>query len=259
LLIYVRESNAKLATPTYSGALTLPYSQNCLRSKAFCGIKNVNITFNSLTGILNNASQHQLYEYSLETGLEMSFPQFQKYRGSVIALRFGSHIPLINPDLAPGCRGSYNFQVSVQAYNTNTSHEITAPNLYVLPYYEGTIIARPGVWIQQQGVISNQNVLESMNTPPVNAYYSDEITGSGPFSFLKSIISKIAPIAEKVYPIVKALAPALGPLIGLGLNEGDRSMTNIISQNEEVKQEIRNQYKKLGGSSNLVGRLAVRK
>jgi hypothetical protein len=36
-------------------------------------------------------------------------------------------------------------------------------------------------------------------------------------------------------------------------------MTNIISQNEEVKQEIRNQYKKLGGSSNLVGRLAVRK
>lgn len=257
VLIYVRESNQQLAVPTYSGALTLPYSQNCLRSKSFMGISSVNITFNSLTGILNNARQHQLYQFGVESGLEMSWPQFYRYRGSVLPLMFGRHIPLVNPDLAPGVRGNFNFQVQVTCYNTNGSVPIQQPNLYVLPYYSGTVIGKPGVFVQQQGVISHQNVLEAANTPPVNAYVSDEITGGGPFDFIKSAISRIAPIVEKVFPIAKAVAPYIGPLLGLGLNEGGRSVPNIIHQSPEVKEEIRRQHKKLGDSK-LVGRLVPR-
>ena len=113
------------------------------------------------------------------------------------------------------------------------------------------------VFVQQQGVISHQNVLEASSTPPVNAYVSDEITGGGPFSFIKGLISRIAPIVEKGLPIFKAIAPVLGPLVGLGLNEGSRSIPGVIHQSAEVREEIKRQYKKLG-PSNLVGRLQVR-
>jgi hypothetical protein len=99
--------------------------------------------------------------------------------------------------------------------------------------------------------------LEASSTPPVNAYVSDEITGGGPFSFIKSIVSRIAPIIEKGLPIVKALAPVLGPLVGLGLHEGGRSMPSIVHDSHEVKEELRRQYKKLG-PSRLVGRLVPR-
>jgi hypothetical protein len=134
VMIYVRESNAQLAV----GGL------GYTRSKAFAGIRSVSITFNSLSGILNNATHHQLYQYGVESGLEMSWPQFYKYRGAVLPLMFGRHIPLVNPDLAPGVRGNFNFQVTVNFYNTNTAQPIVAPNLYVLPYYEGTLIGKPG-------------------------------------------------------------------------------------------------------------------
>jgi hypothetical protein len=248
VMIYVRESNSQLS----SGGL------GYTRSKAFAGISSVSITFNSLTGILNNATHHQLYQFGLESGLEMSWPQFYKYRGAVLPLMFGRHIPLVNPDLAPGVRGNFNFQVKVSYYNTNTKRGLVAPQLYVLPYYEGTLIGKPGVFVQQQGVISHQNVLESMSTPPVNAYVNDEITGGSMFSFIRSAISKIAPIAEKIFPVVKALAPVLGPLVGLGLNDGSRSMPQIIHESEDVKDEVRRRYAKLG-KSNLVGRLVPNK
>jgi hypothetical protein len=133
VLIYLRENNQNL---TYAnGGYT--------KSDSFCGISRVSITFNSQTGILNNATQSQLYQFAVESGLEMSWPQFYQYRGSVLPLLFGRHIPLINPDLAPGVRGNYNFQVNVSYYNPNPSRA-SAPTLYVLPYYEGTLIGKPG-------------------------------------------------------------------------------------------------------------------
>lgn len=247
VLIYVREGNSQL---TYAnGGYT--------KSDAFAGISGVSITFNTLSGILNNATQHQLYQFGVESGLEMSWPQFYRYRGSVLPLLFGRHIPLINPDLAPGVRGNFNFQVQVRYYNTSTTHGLVAPTLYVLPYYEGTLVGRPGVYVQQQGVISHENVLEAASTPPVNAYVGDEITGGGPFSFIKSVISRIAPIIEKGLPIAKALAPVIGPLVGLGLNEGGRSIPRIVHDSEDVKEQMRRAGHKIG-SSRLVGRLVPR-
>ncbi len=246
VLIYLRENNSNL---TYANS-------GYTKSDSFCGISSVSLTFNSQTGILNNATQSQLYQFAVESGLEMSWPQFYRYRGATLPLLFGRHIPLINPDLAPGVRGNYNFQVTVRYYNPNPDRA-SAPTLYVLPYYEGTLIGKPGVFVQQQGVISHENVLEASSTPPVNAYVSDEITGGGPFSFIKSAISRIAPIIEKGLPIVKALAPVIGPLVGLGLNEGGRSMTSIVADSHEVKEEMKRQYRKIG-PSRLVGRLAPR-
>lgn len=243
VLIYLRENNSQL---TYANS-------GYTKSDSFMGISGVSVTFNSLTGILNNATQSQLYQFAVESGLEMSWPQFYRYRGATLPLLFGRHIPLVNPDMAPGVRGNYNFQVQVRYYTTNTSRAI-APTLYVLPYYEGTIVGKPGVYVQQQGVISHENVLEASSTPPVNAYVSDEISGGGPFSFIKGLISRIAPIIEKGLPIARALAPVIGPLVGLGLHEGGRSVPAIIHESKEVKDEIMKQYRKIG-PSRLVGRL----
>ncbi len=246
VLIYLRENNSQL---TYGNS-------GYTKSDSFLGIRSIGITFNTLSGILNTATQHQLYQFGVEAGLEMSWPQFYKYRGSVLPLLFGRHIPLLNPDLAPGVRGNYNFQVTVNYYSTNTSRAI-APTLYVLPYYEGTLVSKPGIMVQQQGVISHENVLEASGTPPVNAYVGDEITGGGPFSFMKSVISRIAPIIEKGIPIVKALAPVIGPLVGLGFNEGGASVPRIVSESDEIKEHMKKNGHKLG-TNRLVGRLIPR-
>lgn len=251
LLIYLREGNSQL---TYANS-------GYTKSDSFLGIRHVNLTFNTQSGILNNATQRQLYEFSVETGLEMSWPQFYQHRGSVLALQFGRHIPLINPDLAPGVRGNYNFQVTVDYYNPNPSRAVASPTLYILPYYEGTVVGKPGVFIQQMGVISHQNVLEADATPPVNAYVRDEITGGGPFSFVKGLISKIAPIVEKAVPyiekgveVAKALRPIVGPLAGMGFNEGASSI-HRAAYSPAVQREL----DRHGGRSALVGKLVPRR
>jgi hypothetical protein len=247
VLIYVREGNNYLS---YANA-------GYTKSDVFAGISGVSITFNSLAGILANANQQQLYQFGVESGLEMSWPQFYQNRGAVLPLLFGRHIPLVNPDLAPGVRGNYNFQVRVTYYNPNPSRAMLQPTLYVLPYYDGTLVGKPGVFVQQQGVLSHDNVIQSMNTPPVNAYVSDEITGGSPFSFIKSALSRIAPFVEKALPVAKALAPVVGPLLGLGMNEGGNTIPKIVQYSPETRDELKRQYHKLG-ASNLVGRLVPR-
>ncbi len=88
VLVYVRESNAQLSNAN------LGYT----KSDVFAGISSISITFNSRGGLLSAATQQQLYQYSVESGLEMSWPQFYQFKGSVLALEFGRHIPLINSD-----------------------------------------------------------------------------------------------------------------------------------------------------------------
>jgi len=175
--------------------------------------------------------------------------------------------------------------IQVQYYTTNTHRAIT-PTMYILPYFEGTIVAKPGVYIQQQGVISHENVLQVDATPPRSAVISDEITGGGPFSFLKNIYDTVAPVVEKALPVAKALAPVVGPLIGLGVapgaklpspgissygpssssapmygggyNEGGRSISSIVRESKEIKEDMRKTAKAFtgtGGESRLVGRL----
>ncbi len=238
-----------------------------LRSDVFAGISNLSIQFNSQSGILANANQQQLYQFAVESGLEMSWPQFYRHRGSVLPLMFGTHIPLVNPDLAPGVRGSFTFQVNASIYTTNTSRAVYY-NLYVLPYYEGTLITKPGVYFPQQGVISHENVIQASMTPPVNAIINHDITGGsfggGPFSFIKNLVSKIAPVVEKVLPIAKALAPVVGPMLGMGqsgggygsglsgggVNYGRETVRDII-ESKQYKLDSRH----LKNKNKLVGRL----
>ena len=199
-------------------------------SDAFASISNVNITFGAKAGILGPASQEQLYEFSLKNGLQMSYPAFKTYSGSVIALELGKDIPLDNL-LAPGTSGNFSMQVTVTFNNpqisTNPTPNVNAMNydLYVVTMTAGTLVARGANYSQYEGLLSVADVVASMAEVDHSSKYmrQDIIYGHGFASsagdFFKSVYNRvIKPAADVGKSALSAAAhaalPAAKDLVG---------------------------------------------
>jgi hypothetical protein len=85
---------------------------------ALARIESVNIQFNNVTGILAAASEFQLYQMSVRNGLEMSWVDWQKHRGSILIIDFSKDIGTDSLS-AVGCSGQYNFMCTVNIRNPN--------------------------------------------------------------------------------------------------------------------------------------------
>ena len=69
---------------------------NYSTADAFAGIQRLSVLWNNQSGLFSNATQQDLYEISRRNGLNMTYPQFKKYRGSVICVEFGTQLGLLD-------------------------------------------------------------------------------------------------------------------------------------------------------------------
>lgn len=149
-------------------------------------INPISITWDN-NQFLNQASTQDLYNISVRNGCNMSYNQYVKDVGSVLALDFGIDIGL-RSDQAAGVIG--NYQLSVTANFKNTTNEAIAPTLYCVVVYEGVFNVNDGNCSHMIGVLSPSDVL---NAPvaPVGSYQESQDVYGGKFQGMKGLVSGI--------------------------------------------------------------------
>jgi len=160
-----------------------------------CVINNVSINLNNASGLLSSANQFSLYQLSVKNGSKQTWAQFcgrvnqfttktggstgngglgfQATTGSIFVV---SPTDLSLPSyLAPGCIGSFNFQVKlgVTQYVTDSATNIT-PEIVVLAVNSGIFSTVAGSSQIFTGILTKSMVEDAKSMQMVNPVLSAE-------------------------------------------------------------------------------------
>jgi len=217
----------------------------------FLKINNVNISWNNIDGVLSGASTPQLYDFSVQNGLRITWDEWNGISqhlnaiagqpteifgltGSVICIEFGKDIGL-RDDEAEGMLGQYNLQVKLGVTNVNQTVTLQ-PDLYIICVFDGVLTITNNSAFGQIGVISKQDVLTAPVRYDISYNMLEKVYGGGNFfSKFRDVLSNIgkgiqkyAPgvlsAAKAISPVVKTLFPVSSPFLSaIGLGEGARA------------------------------------
>lgn len=180
---------------------------NYTKTDTFLSIDSINVTFENQDGLLNNASQFDLYEMSVRNGCNMSFRQWSYDCGSVLCISFANDLALSDALLAPGARGVYNFSFKINV--TNQTRNSVVPALNCIVVQEGVMSIENNNVVRSVGVLNRQevlNVIESGHTvgynPPKTVYGG--LSWADIKNFFKSTLPKAlrtgVNVAAKIVP-----------------------------------------------------------
>jgi len=196
---------------------------NYSTADAFAGIERISVLWNNQSGLFSNATQQDLYEISRRNGLNMTFSQFSKYRGSVVCIEFGTQLGLLDNEAA-GVRGQYTVQIELDVKNLS-GEEGWNGELYTLMMMEGTFQISENMGRATLGNLTADVAFQAKQAEELDFHAYQALRGGGFFSSLKSIVNKIARgvqdgvgMAEKVGkyvgPAVVSAFPELAPVAG---------------------------------------------
>jgi hypothetical protein len=138
----------------------------------FLPITGINITWSNVSGVHSTLSQYDLWLLCEKNGLKQSWPMFsgqtieifgqsldsgdaynRKLRGpsASLCLEFGSDIQLLNEDY-PGNQGTWNFQIQVNAFNSQ--YDPLIPQLDIIVLYHGSMTIAGGSVTLQTSLVS---------------------------------------------------------------------------------------------------------
>lgn len=194
------------------------------KTNSYLRITNLSVTFQNQDGLFANATPFDLYQMSLENGLNMSFDQFNQYIGGALCVMFGKDLPL-NSLSAPGLRGSQNLYLKLTVVNQST--RVIIPQLNVLVVQEGVLQNDNGSIHRNIGVLSQEDIFASKSQAPISYKPSKNVFGSGFWddvgSFFKRLVRPAIGVAEKLVPqqfqpIVQGVSD-VAKSYGLGLGQ----------------------------------------
>jgi len=232
-------------------------SQNCHLSDSFFSIEQLRIQWNNKDSIFSSANNLQLYSMCLESGLNMSFPEFsgqamvKAYRkdapgvpaaqsqvypiGSVICLRFGIDIPC-DPMTSPGCVGNYS--LSMQVNCTNLRDVAIIPELYISTQVDGLLTLAMAYGNIKTAILTPSNVfaaIDAQRATPIGTHEISNLKGGDFWESLKNtasdvhkflrkhkILSTAAMAAREILPYIPAIGPLAGTLTGVAAKSLDR-------------------------------------
>jgi hypothetical protein len=184
-------------------------------SDAFLAIDRVDITFENKSGLLGTATPEDLYQISVSNGCNLTWEQFHRHKGSVVALQFGKDIGL-DEGLAPGVRGNYSIQVTVTLRNPG----INAFTYEMWQSYQmvGTLEVSKG---SARATIGNLMASEVLRADSHGLTYYDiypSLYGGSFWSSIKHIVNTIGQGAKTVakgvtsaLPVARSIASSLAP------------------------------------------------
>lgn len=195
LLVYVKEKREDI-----EGFLNIgkPDVINAL-------IENISLNFQNRTGLLSSATEEDLYQMSRANGIDMSYGQWKKEIGSILAIDLGKDIGLPSGK----CAGLLdNPQLSMNVKFKNISAVSKKFSLYVIVVYEGTFSIVNGNISKQVGVLTQQDVINAEVAPKVFVDREEPKNYAGGFvlPLLKLIRQGVqigAPIAKKVADVAQ--------------------------------------------------------
>ena len=208
LLIYVKPGLVQ--DPTY-GDFYLPP-------------KNIAISYGTQAGIMSTMTQAQLFEISVNNGLDMDYNQFRgsahmenqahkvPLTGGFLVLKPGQDFALATGE-APGLLGNCNIQYKITVQNTS-GKVITDPTIYTMAINSGFFENENGVSKSYTGVLSESDIISA----PVVGETKDlqRIIGGSFWSKIGSTIKKIAqnPVAKAVGKAVSTEAKKMARASG---------------------------------------------
>lgn len=227
-------------------------------SDTFARIDSISINWANAQGKLSSAKSRDLYEISVRNGLNMSWDQWNKYCGSVLAIDIGKDIGLSSLD-APGLLSNPQLSATINFTNINTSRNIVF-TLYAFIIYEGTLNIMNGMVQKQIAVINTSDIVKSQEARekiiahPARNYYGGKIYGGSIIGNIKDvlgtvwkILSKDAPGHEERMKVAKKL-PVVGDILelaGMGVKKGKKSSKKgkgmmvggaLLSRNDLLKR-----------------------
>ena len=185
---------------------------------SFLSLENLSILWNNQSGLFSSATPQDLYRVSKSNGLNQTWSQYSKFRGSVFCAEFGKDIGLLDTE-APGCQGQYTIQV--QATMKNQSGAIFTGEFYMVVLNEGTFSISENFARASLGNLNQQMVLASKQSPELHHLTYSQLQGGGFFSGLKNIVNKISRGVQSVAEspitrgLVGTLAPEFAPALGM--------------------------------------------
>jgi hypothetical protein len=210
-------------------------------SDSYLPITGISIDFNNNSGLLSAARCEDLYRMSKDNGSNQSWNEwigFQTcntlfsndglYRpttpllyegpagsyqpprftvvptsGGVLVLEFGKDIQLIEDFFAPGSLGNFNIRVNVKYQNNNPSIDAgDAIELVMITMNSGVFVCERGTSSTYTGILTRADVLEASEQDSYTRSDVKRLVGSGFLDMLKSGVSKLAPLAKAIAPMV---------------------------------------------------------
>jgi hypothetical protein len=208
---------------------------------SYLALENLSVLWNNQSGLFSSATPQDLYRISKENGLNLSWAQFSKYRGSVFCCEFGKDVGLLDSE-APGCQGQYTIQVQATLKNQSTAS--FDAEFFMVIQNEGTFSISPNFARASLGNLNQQMVLMAKQSPELHHMTYRDLQGAGFFSGLKNIVNKIARGVQRVadspfvHKVVGTLAPEFEPALGAvsTLASGARKVTGGAVSGGKLKR-----------------------
>jgi hypothetical protein len=177
---------------------------------SFCSIDNLSILWNNQSGLLSSASAQDLYRISADNGCNLTWPQFSKYRGSVICLEMGKDIGLLD-NQAPSVMGQYSLQVTARVSNHSTA--TFTGEFFLVVQNQGTFSISENFARASLGNLTEAMVLSAKQSPEIHHLTYEQLQGGSFFSGLRNIVHKIARGVQRVADsrFAKGLVGTLAP------------------------------------------------
>lgn len=203
LLVYVKPQ-------TYSGT----------QGDWYLPITKLSVNFDNYAGLLSSHSTSQLYNISVDNGLEMDWNSWNGYAvgkegeriqgvGGFLVLRMGKDITL-QAGQAPSVVGNYTLQMSLTVRNPSDSS--VTPTLYVVAVNSGFFETQMGSSRIVKGVLNEQDVIGAEIAPMSTASQLQRMVGGSFFSKLGTALNKAREFLSRkeVRDAIKGVARSTG-------------------------------------------------
>ena len=202
-------------------------------SDSFYPITGISINWNNQSGLLANATQETLFRMSAKT-TNQTWPEFRGYAnkylppaqaagavynsqaqlvqtaGSILCLRFGQDIPIVEEFYAAGSLGSFNLQFNLTLQN----YDLAAGDVEIclMCVNSGLFITSQGVSSTYTGILTKSDVLAASEMKPVSERHLRLVGGVE-----SSAVTSVADVAPKAQEaIMDAVSAAKSALSGKG-------------------------------------------
>lgn len=212
-----------------------PMSQQTNRdADCFFPITGISINWNNQSGLLANATQDTLFRMSAKT-TNQTFQEFRGFAnkylppvgasydtqlqnvltsGSILALRYGQDIPIVEEFYAAGSLGSFNLQFNVTIQNYTLAAQQV--ELVLMCVNSGLFITSQGVSSTYTGILTKSDVLAASEMKPVSERHLRLIGGVE-----SSALNGCADIAPKAQEAVLDAVSAAKSALGKGMGGAD--------------------------------------
>jgi hypothetical protein len=186
------------------------------KTDCYFRIDGLDLSFGNQSGILASANSRDLYQISVENGLNSSFSQWDKHTGSVLALSVGENLQL-PPGQAVGLRGSFTMRMAVRCTNLFPTAEV--PTLWVVCVSDGVMQiinmsnGSPGTVLRSIGVLTPADIMTAFDSKEVVPYFRPTSLMGGRLQGGKIDWGKVWRWAKGALKTVGNVATAVAPII----------------------------------------------